>query len=49
MDSEPLTDIDKRRKSIQQKDAATGQAHRGLSPHKFTPVPGVHKELDQTP
>jgi hypothetical protein len=24
----------------------TGFTYRGLSPHKFTPVPGVHKPLD---
>ena len=27
----------------------TGFTHRGLTPHKFTPVPGVHKELQPTP
>ena len=26
----------------------TGFAHRGLAPHKFTPVPGVHKALQRT-
>ncbi|MDA8240797.1 MAG: hypothetical protein M0Z67_10560, partial [Nitrospiraceae bacterium] len=23
----------------------SGFSHRGLAPHKFTPVPGVHKRL----
>ena len=27
----------------------TGFTHRGLTPHKFTPVPGVHQTLHQTP
>ncbi|MCG8531410.1 MAG: hypothetical protein MI749_12190, partial [Desulfovibrionales bacterium] len=29
--------------------ASTGFTYRGLAPHKFTPMPGVHKELDRTP
>ena len=27
----------------------TGFTHRGLTPHKFTPVPGVHQALQRTP
>ena len=27
------------------KDLLTGFTYRGLSPHKFTPMPGVHKLL----
>ncbi|MDA8242378.1 MAG: hypothetical protein M0Z67_18665, partial [Nitrospiraceae bacterium] len=23
----------------------SGFSHRGLAPHKFTPVPGVHKQI----
>jgi hypothetical protein len=26
----------------------TGFTYRGLSPHKFTPVPGVHKQFQPT-
>ncbi|WP_299981833.1 hypothetical protein, partial [Desulfobacula sp.] len=28
------------------KHMLTGLTYRGLSPHKFTPVPGVHKALN---
>jgi hypothetical protein len=26
----------------------TGFTYRGLSPHKFTPVPGVHHQFQET-